>query len=125
MEILNIKYRGKTVRISAWISSMASLPPLDLPSSFDPAIYLHSEPDLVHLPSCGTSDDFEALNIEREESIAAKNRGKVVIQHRAWAVADVFRSEEDYQAGSCSIAAFVSTSGPAILSSIMYRIPIV
>lgn len=104
---------------------MASLPPLDGSSSFDPAIYLHSEPDLVHLPSCRTSDDFEALNIQHEESIAAKNREKVVIQHRAGAVADVFRSEEDHQAGSCSIAAFVSTAGPAILSSLIYRIPIV
>ena len=103
---------------------MASLPPLDLPSSFDPAIHLHSEPDLVDLPSCPTSDDFEALNIQREESTAAKNRDKVVIQHRAWALADVFRSEEDHQAGACSLTAFLTTSGPAILSSVSAESPL-
>ena len=78
---------------------MASSPPVALPSSFDPAIHLHSEPALVDLPSCHTSDDFEALNLQREEAIAAKNKEQVVIQHRAWALTDVFRSEEDDHTG--------------------------
>ncbi|RDW83744.1 putative sister chromatid cohesion factor (Chl12) [Aspergillus mulundensis] len=67
---------------------MTESSPLDL-SSFDPAILLHSEdPDL---PSQSFSDEFEALNAVRVE----KTRNKVVIQHRAWNLSDVFRSDED------------------------------
>ncbi|KAL4905187.1 hypothetical protein BDW74DRAFT_185257 [Aspergillus multicolor] len=67
---------------------MTESSPLNL-SSFDPAILLHSEdPDL---PSQSFSDEFEALNAVREE----KTRNKVVIQHRAWNLSDIFRSDED------------------------------
>ena len=67
--------------------------------SFDPAIALHSEPDLIHLPSASDSDDLEALHLLQEEAIASRTRQGIVIQHRAWCTADVFRSEEDYPLG--------------------------
>ena len=69
------------------------------PSSFDPAVYLHSESGDLQLPTPSNSDDLEALNDVHTEAIAKKNELGVVIQHRAWKVADVFRSEEDYHLG--------------------------
>ena len=63
----------------------------EVPSSFDPAIYLHSEDPAINLPSESFSDELEALNLQRLE----KARNKVVIQHRAWNLSDVFRSDED------------------------------
>ncbi|GFF32649.1 chromosome transmission fidelity protein 18 [Aspergillus lentulus] len=67
---------------------MTTSPPL-IPPSFDPAIHLHSE---EQNPLSETfSDDLEALNLHRLENI----RNKVVIQHRAWNLSDVFRSDED------------------------------
>jgi hypothetical protein len=68
-----------------------------LPSVFDPALEDHWE-ELVNpviLPSSTNSDDFEALHLVRQESTAAKNQEGVVIQHRAWPLAEVFRSEAD------------------------------
>lgn len=62
-----------------------------VPSSFDPAIHLHSEDPAIDLPSESFSDELEALNLQRLE----KTRNKVVIQHRAWDLSDVFRSDED------------------------------
>ena len=76
----------------------SSSPPPLIPS-YDSALDLHSEPDLVSLPSSGYSDDLEALNCTREEALASKNKLGVVIQHRAWNISDVFRSEEDHQLG--------------------------
>ncbi|RHZ65952.1 putative sister chromatid cohesion factor (Chl12) [Aspergillus thermomutatus] len=67
---------------------MTTSPPL-VPPSFDPAIHLHSEEQ--NPPSETFSDDLEALNLQRQEKI----RKKVVIQHRAWNLSDVFRSDED------------------------------
>ncbi|KAL4876584.1 hypothetical protein BJY04DRAFT_222916 [Aspergillus karnatakaensis] len=71
---------------------MTDSSPLTLPS-FDPAILLHSEDlfDSRDHPSETFSDEIEALNIARQE----KTRNKVVIQHRAWNLSDVFRSDED------------------------------
>ncbi|CAP79538.1 hypothetical protein DTO013E5_9686 [Penicillium roqueforti] len=60
-----------------------------VPPSFDPALHLHS--DILDLPSESFSDDLEALNIQRIE----QTRDKVVIQHRAWNLSDVFRSDDD------------------------------
>lgn len=79
---------------------MTTSPPSAFPSSFDPAIHLLSEEDpdldLNHqLPSESFSDDIEALQLMREENI----RNKVVIQHRAWNLSDVFRSDEDIRPG--------------------------
>lgn len=73
--------------------------PSSIASSFDPAIHLHSEvnefEDPVALPSCSNSDDLDALHLQHQETVALKNQLGIVIQHRAWKIADVFRSEED------------------------------
>ncbi|KAI9711659.1 MAG: hypothetical protein M1812_007092 [Candelaria pacifica] len=73
----------------------------ELPQSFDPAIFLHSEIDNPSLPlippSHSHSDDLEALQQQQEEVVAAKTEQGIVIQHRAWKLNEAFRSEEDYQ----------------------------
>lgn len=75
---------------------MTDSSPINL-SSFDPALLLHSQdPDL---PSESFSDELEALNAVRLE----KTRNKVVIQHRAWNLSDVFRSDEDVRLGALSL----------------------
>ncbi|KXG50260.1 ATPase, AAA-type, core [Penicillium griseofulvum] len=61
-------------------------------SSFDPAIHLHSEGfGNQNPPSESFSDDIEAIHFDRRE----QTRNRVVIQHRAWDLSDVFRSEDD------------------------------
>ncbi|KAI9873689.1 MAG: hypothetical protein M1830_010714 [Pleopsidium flavum] len=79
---------------------MDPISPLSIPSSFDPAIHLHSEANdnegPIILPSGSNSDDFEAVYLQHEESNALKNRQGVVIRHRAWKTAEAFRSEEDH-----------------------------
>ena len=70
-----------------------------LPSSFDPAIHLHSERDFAYdapEPSISHSDEIEALRLQIEETRAEKNKKGIVIQHRAWNIPEVFRSEEDH-----------------------------
>lgn len=78
---------------------MEASSPLSLPSSFDPALHLHSElPDiesLNHCPSESFDDDIEALHFQRQENL----RKRIVIQHRAWNLSDVFRSDEDIRPG--------------------------
>jgi chromosome transmission fidelity protein 18 len=69
------------------------------PSSFDPALYLHSEPqDCVLNLEPGPesfSDDIEALHLQRLD-IVQENRCKgIVIQHRAWNLSDIFQSDDD------------------------------
>ncbi|KAK8223287.1 chromosome transmission fidelity protein 18 [Phyllosticta capitalensis] len=72
----------------------------DLPTSFDPALHLHSEdPAAVEhlaLPTSSHSDEIEALALQTQENIAAKTKQGIVIQHRAWQLPEVFRSEEDH-----------------------------
>jgi hypothetical protein len=58
------------------------------------------------LPSSTNSDDFEALQLIREETIARKNKDGVVIQHRAWPLGEAFRSEADYPAGTVVLIHF-------------------
>ncbi|KAJ5665409.1 Chromosome transmission fidelity protein 18 [Penicillium maclennaniae] len=62
-------------------------------SSFDPALHLHSEDldNAPNLPSESFSDDLDAIHFQRRE----QTRNKVVIQHRAWNLSDVFRSDDD------------------------------
>ncbi|KAJ5176552.1 Chromosome transmission fidelity protein 18 [Penicillium canariense] len=62
-------------------------------SSFDPALHLHSEDptNATSLPSESFDDDLEAIHLHRLE----QTRNKVVIQHRAWNLSDVFRSDDD------------------------------
>lgn len=76
---------------------ITSSPPY--PSSFDPAIHLHSEaPEAINhqIPSEAHDDQLEALAAQLRESTAAKNKAGIVIQHRAWKLPEVFRSEEEY-----------------------------
>lgn len=69
------------------------IPSSPILSSFDPACHLHSEEPttLANPPSESFSDDLEAIHLAR----ADLTRNKVVIQHRAWNLSDVFRSEDD------------------------------
>ena len=70
----------------------------DFPFDFDsdPALHLHSECDNPHVPpSDSYSSDIEALTLQREDN----THKKVVIQHRAWNLSDVFRSDEDIRPG--------------------------
>ncbi|KAF2193185.1 hypothetical protein K469DRAFT_619803 [Zopfia rhizophila CBS 207.26] len=68
-----------------------------IPSSFDPAVFLHSELDPPDAPaSLSHSDEIEALQQCIVEETAEKNRQGIVIQHRAWNTAEVFHSDEDY-----------------------------
>jgi chromosome transmission fidelity protein 18 len=75
-----------------------------IPSSFDPA-FLYSEPE--HLqdapPSVSFSDDFDALQQCITEDKAKKTSEGVVIQHRAWNITEVFRSEGEAPAGIASV----------------------
>ncbi|THV51499.1 hypothetical protein BGAL_0109g00270 [Botrytis galanthina] len=70
----------------------------DLPPTSDPALLEDWEDsfDPLHLPSNIKSDEFDALHSLEEETRLRKNREKEVIQHRAWKVAEVFRSEADH-----------------------------
>ncbi|KAI9672497.1 MAG: hypothetical protein M1817_003263 [Caeruleum heppii] len=67
---------------------------------FDPAVHLHSDPALIQFSNSSAlhagSDDLEAWHRQHQEATAAKNSQGIVIQHRAWPVSDVFRSEEDH-----------------------------
>ncbi|RMZ71856.1 chromosome transmission fidelity 18 [Pyrenophora seminiperda CCB06] len=69
----------------------------DIPTSFDPAQFL-SEFDLPHNnnepASQSHSDELDALQQCIAEDTVKKNSAGVVIQHRAWNLADIFRSEE-------------------------------
>ncbi|USP75501.1 Chromosome transmission fidelity protein 18 [Curvularia clavata] len=65
-----------------------------IPSSFDPAL-LNSELEFIHDPdpSLSHSDEFDAIQQCIAEDTVKKTRAGVVIQHRAWKLADIFRSE--------------------------------
>lgn len=65
-----------------------------LPSSFDPAIHLHSEPVETGCPRTEYSDDAEALNLVQEEHRIDKAKKGIVVQYRAWNLRDVFLSED-------------------------------
>jgi chromosome transmission fidelity protein 18 len=84
---------------------MSSYSP-DIPTSFDPAL-LHSEFELLdNAPtSLSHSDELDALQQCITEDTVKKNRAGVVIQHRAWNVADIFRSEGEGPAGTTSVNA--------------------
>jgi chromosome transmission fidelity protein 18 len=80
-----------------------------IPSSFDPAL-LYSELELERLqnapPSTSFSDDIEALQQCITEDTTKKNSEGVVIQHRAWNIADVFRSEGEATLGTATSRAW-------------------
>ncbi|KAF1992282.1 hypothetical protein K402DRAFT_458710 [Aulographum hederae CBS 113979] len=69
----------------------------DLPSSFDPAVYLHSDPaPPSDAPDTFFSDDLEAFHSQQQAVLLQKNKERIVVQHRSWNLAEVFRSEEDH-----------------------------
>lgn len=72
-----------------------------IPTSFDPAL-LCSEYDLLeNAPnSFSHSDDLEALQTCIAEDRAKKNKEGVVIQHRAWKLAEIFKSEGEHCFGT-------------------------
>ena len=92
---------------------MGSPSPSAIPSSIDPAVYLHSELNDTEdpktlLPSCSNSDELEALHLQHQETVALKTKQGIVIQHRAWKTADAFRSEEDSLYGQFNLLENIS-----------------
>ncbi len=76
----------------------------EIPTSFDPAIHLYSR---LSDDACAYEDlstDLLELNQHLESTRKKKNRAGVV-QHRAWKVSDVFRSEEDSPIGNLPASA--------------------
>ena len=75
-----------------------------IPTSFDPAL-LHSELDFLHNApaSLSYSDDLDALQQCITEDTVKKNSAGVVIQHRAWNVADALRSEGEASIGTANV----------------------
>jgi chromosome transmission fidelity protein 18 len=72
-------------------------------SSFDPALLDFEYENIQAAPSSHSfSDDFEALQQCIAEDRAKKTTQGVVIQHRAWNVAEVFRSEGEISIGTSS-----------------------
>jgi chromosome transmission fidelity protein 18 len=74
-----------------------------IPTSFDPAL-LNSEFEFHdNAPASPSySDELDALQQCIAEDTVKKNSAGVVIQHRAWNVADIFRSEGEGPAGTTS-----------------------
>lgn len=75
-----------------------------IPTSFDPAL-LYSELEFLQDPpaSHSHSDELDALQQCIAQDRAKKNSEGVVIQHRAWNVADIFRSEGDHSIGTADV----------------------
>ncbi|KAF2034120.1 chromosome transmission fidelity protein 18 [Setomelanomma holmii] len=86
-----------------------------IPSSFDPA-FLHSELEDLHdlPPSTSFSDDITALQQCIVEDRTKKTSEGIVIQHRAWNIADVFHSE---------INALIDTPVKTTKRSLVQRFP--
>lgn len=74
-----------------------------IPTSFDPAL-LYSDYDHIQNASASFShsDEIEALQACIAEDIVKKNDQGIVIRHRAWNTADVFRSEGEQYIGTAS-----------------------
>lgn len=69
------------------------------PSSFDPAIHLHSEAPEDAYKAANLSADLQELNDHNADTRAQKTEDGIVIQHRAWKLSNAFRSDEDYAIG--------------------------
>jgi chromosome transmission fidelity protein 18 len=73
---------------------------IEVPTSFDPAIHLHSEFLDDAYETTNLSADLLELNHHIADVREQKTREGIVIQHRAWKVSGAFRSEEDYPIGN-------------------------
>lgn len=102
-----------------------------IPSSFDPALLFSEYDRPLNAPDpISHSDDIEALQACIEEDKTKKNQQGVVIQHRAWNLADIFRSEGELSFGTaCAIRCNSSTDllryaveapGPTICTAYTY-----
>ncbi|KAA8571890.1 hypothetical protein EYC84_001842 [Monilinia fructicola] len=94
----------------------------DFPPTSDPALLEDWEEsfDPLILPSNPKSDELEALNWIEEETRLRKNREKEVIQHRAWKVAEAFRSEADHIQGK----KLQSEQNPQTSSTLLSSLPL-
>ncbi len=91
-----------SIRYLTLDDSMSTILPSVLSSPFDPAVHLHSggrRDSKTKLSTGGYSDDLEALDLQAAEAVTQKTKRGVVIQHRAWRLPEVFRSDGDYQLG--------------------------
>lgn len=71
-----------------------------IPSSFDPALLFSEYDQAQNVPNSPShSDDLAALQACIAEDRTKKNKDGVVIQHRAWNLADIFRSEGEIHSG--------------------------
>jgi chromosome transmission fidelity protein 18 len=90
------------------------------PSSFDPALYLHSDlPDSEQLPEPepeSFSDDIEALHLQRLDTARENHRKGIVIQSRTWNISEVFRSDDDIRPGMQVVPFINYPSNTAIYS---------
>ena len=76
-----------------------------IPSSFDPALLYSEYDNPQNAPnSISHSDEIEALQGCIEDDKAKKNQKGVVIQHRAWNLVDIFRSEGEHSFGTARAA---------------------
>jgi chromosome transmission fidelity protein 18 len=75
-----------------------------IPTSFDPAL-LNSELEFLYdaPASLSYSDDVDALQKCITEDTTKKTSAGTVIQHRAWNIADIFRSEGEVSIGTASV----------------------
>ena len=77
-----------------------------IPTSFDPALLLPEHEFLHNAPaSLSHSDELEALQLCIDENVAKKTKQGIVIQHRAWTIAETFRSEGEISIGTAYIRA--------------------
>jgi chromosome transmission fidelity protein 18 len=77
-----------------------------IPTSFDPALLdFETEFHLDTPASLSHSDELDALQQCITEETAKKNGAGIVIQHRAWNVAEIFRSEGEGSIGTASVKA--------------------
>lgn len=69
-------------------------------SSFDPALLCSDFDRSQHtLTPLSHSDEIEALQVCIAEDRTKKNKKGIVIQHRAWNLGDIFRSEGEHSLG--------------------------
>jgi chromosome transmission fidelity protein 18 len=72
-----------------------------IPSSFDPALLCSEYDQIPNAPTAlSHSDDLEALQACIAEDTSRKTKEGVVIQHRAWNLVDIFRSEGEACSGT-------------------------
>jgi chromosome transmission fidelity protein 18 len=83
---------------------MASLSSPELPPTSDPALiedWDRLDQNTTIPPSSSSySDELEAISLTHKENVARKTEAGQVIQHRAWKLAEAFRSDPDSLPGA-------------------------